>query len=141
MFGCGVALLLAGAACGAPGPPAARSGEQIYRQNCYACHALEPGRNTAAGPTLHNIVGRAVAAERGFNYSPAMRRLAGREGRWTPDLLDRFLAEPEATVPGTEMGFEGLGDPADRHALIEWLREQHVSNRRSDLEPAPTTSG
>ena len=63
LFACGAALLLAGAACGSPGPPAGRSGEQIYRQYCYACHALEAGRNTAAGPTLHNIVGRGVAAE------------------------------------------------------------------------------
>jgi len=137
LFGCGAALLIAGAACGSPGPPPGRYGEQIYRQNCYACHALEAGRNTAAGPTLHGIVGRGVAAETGFNYSPALRRLAGREGRWTPELLDRFLAEPETAVPGTEMGFEGLGDPADRHALIEWLRE----NQASALEPTPTTSG
>ena len=125
LFGCGAALLVAGAACGSPGPPPGRYGEQIYRQNCYACHALEAGRNTAAGPSLHDIVGRPVAAEHSFNYSPAMRRLAGREERWTPELLDRFLAEPETAVPGTEMGFEGLGDPIERRALIGWLRERN----------------
>ena len=131
LFGCGAALLLAGAACGAPGPPASRTGEQVYRQNCYACHALEAGRNTAAGPTLHGIVGRGVAAETAFNYSPAMRRLAGREARWTPEMLDQFLAEPEAAVPGTEMGFEGLSDPAERRALISWLGERHPSSDRA----------
>ena len=124
LFGCGAALLLAGAACGMTGPPAGRSGEQLYRRHCYACHALEPGANTAAGPTLHDIVGRAVAVENEFNYSPALRRLAGRQGRWTPELLDRFLAEPEVAVPGTEMGFEGLPDPAARRALIDWLGRQ-----------------
>ena len=129
LIGGGAVLLLAGAACGMPGPPAGRSGEQIYRQNCYACHALEAGRNTAAGPTLHGIVGRAVAAEGSFNYSPALRRLAGRQERWTPELLDRFLAEPEAAVPGTEMGFEGLGNPAERRALIDWLSARSESNQ------------
>jgi cytochrome c len=116
---------LAFVACTAPAPsePAAADlalGERAYRQ-CYACHALEPGRNTPAGPTLHNVVGRAIAAESGFNYSPALRRLAAGHPRWTPELLDRFLANPEAVAPGTEMGFPGLDDPAERRALIIWL--------------------
>jgi cytochrome c2 len=88
---------------------------------CVACHALEPGRNSPAGPTLHAIVGRPVASLPGFNYSPALRRFARRNPRWTPDLLDRFLANPEALVPGTEMGFLGLADPARRRALITWF--------------------
>ncbi len=95
---------------------------------CVACHALEPGRNTPAGPTLHGIVGRRVAALRGFNYSPALRRFAVRNPRWTPQLLDRFLADPEAVVPGTEMGFTGIGDPARRRALVAWL----AARRRRD---------
>jgi len=88
---------------------------------CAACHALEPGRDTPAGPTLYRIVGRPVASLPGFNYSPAMRRFAARNPRWTPALLDRFLAEPEAVVPGTEMGYIGMRDPDRRRALIAWL--------------------
>jgi cytochrome c len=124
------AAMAAAAACAAPAPPengpaiasAAELalGERIYRQ-CYACHALEPGRNTPAGPTLHAVVGRAVAAEPGFNYSPALRRLAQAEGRWTSDLLDRFLTDPAAVAPGTEMGYPGLADAAERRAVIAWL--------------------
>ena len=88
---------------------------------CVACHALEPGRNTPAGPTLHGMVGRPVASIRGFNYSPALRRFAARNPRWTPQLLDRFLADPESVVPGTEMGYVGMRDPARRRTLIVWL--------------------
>ena len=88
---------------------------------CAACHAMEPGRNSPAGPTLHGIVGRPVAAERGFNYSPALRRFAAGNPRWTRELLDRFLADPEGLVPGTEMGFVGMSDAARRRALIDWL--------------------
>jgi len=88
---------------------------------CVACHALEPGRNSPAGPTLHRIVGRPVAAERGFNYSPALQQFATRNPRWTRELLDRFIADPEGLVPGTEMGFVGMHDPARRRALISWL--------------------
>ena len=104
-----MSLLLAAALAAAPYAP------------CAACHALEPGRNSPAGPTLHAIVGRRVASLPGFNYSPALRRFAARNPRWTRALLDRFLADPEALVPGTEMGFIGMRDPDRRRALIAWL--------------------
>lgn len=112
-------------ACAAPAPlePAASQlalGERLYRQ-CSACHALEPGRNTPAGPTLHAIVGRTVAAEADFNYSPTLRRLATQHERWTPELLDRFIADPAAVAPGNEMAFPGFRDPAQRRTLIAWL--------------------
>ena len=122
------ALTGAAAACAAPASDAAASGqaadsargERLYRQ-CYACHALEPGRNTPAGPTLHEVVDRPIAGEAGFNYSPALRRLAQQHGRWTAELLDRFLADPAAVAPGTEMGYPGLDSADDRRALIAWL--------------------
>jgi cytochrome c len=128
------AVALAGlAACAAAAPPDAPAqppsastlalGEQVYRR-CYACHALEPGRNTPAGPTLHDIVGKPIAAESGYNYSPALRRFAEHNGRWFPSLLDHFLADPQAAAPGTEMGFPGIDDPAERQALIAWLESR-----------------
>ena len=68
---------------------------------------------------------RLIAGEPGFNYSPALRRLAAREGRWTPELLDRFLTDPETIAPGTEMGFLGMRDAQERQALITWLGARH----------------
>ena len=114
--------LLAGAAALLP-PAAPPRGERLYRQ-CFACHALEPGRDTPAGPSLHAVVGGPIAARPGFDYSPALRGFAARHRVWTPALLDRFLADPEALVPGTEMGFVGLDDPRQRAALVSWLDAQ-----------------
>lgn len=104
-------------------PPAgdAERGERLFGR-CVACHSLVPGDNNPAGPTLHAIVGRPVAAEPDFNYSPALRGFARRHPRWTPGLVDRFLADPEATVPGTEMGLIGIADPRDRRDLVAFLR-------------------
>ena len=116
------ALLLAGAAATQPRAPVP-AGERLFRQ-CSACHALEPDQDTPAGPTLHRVVGRRIAARSGFDYSPAMRRIAARHRRWTPRLLDRFLADPARFAPGTEMGFVGLRDAAERRALIDWLRRR-----------------
>ena len=101
-----------------PGP--ADPGERAFLK-CYSCHSLEPGRNDLGGPTLHGIVGRPIAAQQGFDYSPALEALAGREPRWTRALLDRFAADPEAVAPGTSMTFNGIGDPDERAALIRYL--------------------
>jgi mono/diheme cytochrome c family protein len=52
----GPALLLLGLACGeGPGPgerPPGARGETVYRSNCIACHALDPGQKGAIGPAL-----------------------------------------------------------------------------------------
>jgi cytochrome c len=101
-------------------PPEAPDGARLYRR-CIACHALEPGRNSPSGPTLFNIVGRPVAAEPGFRYSPALSAHSRRHPRWTEAELDRFLADPLSVVPGTDMSFQGIDDPAQRRALIRWL--------------------
>lgn len=100
--------------------PALPEGERLFRR-CIACHALEPGRNTPAGPTLHNVVGRPVAAQPGFRYSPALRAHARTRPRWTEAELDRFLADPLAAIPGTDMGFQGMTDRRERLVLIRWL--------------------
>ncbi len=120
LIGGAIGMALVGATLAAASPSAPARGELIYRR-CYACHALEPDRNTPAGPTLHDIVGRPIAAQRGFDYSPALRRLAARHRLWTRELLGRFLADPEAVAPGTEMGFIGMHDSGERRALIDWL--------------------
>ena len=117
------ATTLAVAAAADSSPGALSAGERAFAR-CVACHALEAAADTPAGPTLHGLGGRRIAGRRGFDYSPAMRRFASRHGRWTPELLERFLEDPEAVVPGTEMSFEGISDSAERRALINWLRRR-----------------
>lgn len=111
------AAAIAAAAIAAPKPNA---GERAY-QKCYSCHAIEADRNDLAGPSLHGIVGRPVAAVQGFDYSPAMKRFARQHPRWTTGLLDRYAADPEALVPGTSMSFHGMSDPTERRALLDYL--------------------
>lgn len=109
------------AAGATPGPPPPTAGERAF-QKCYSCHSLEPGRNDLEGPTLHRIVGRPVAAEAGFNYSPALRALGRDRPQWTEDLLDRFIADPEAVAPKTSMAFAGIRDADERAALLDYLK-------------------
>ncbi len=85
---------------------------------CAACHTLQEGGQTVIGPNLWNVVGRDMAEIQGFNYSDAM---AAREGAWTFEELDTFLASPMTVVTGTTMAFAGVPDAGERADLIAFL--------------------
>jgi cytochrome c len=116
-------VLFEAAACAQAAPPggtALTAGERAY-QKCYSCHSLEGPDPSTQGPSLKGIVGRPVAAEPGFAYSPAMRAYAVSQPRWTREALDAFIADPQAVAPGNEMGFFGIANAEERRALIEFL--------------------
>ena len=126
-------LLLA--TCAPDGTTSSReqlAGERAY-QKCYSCHALEPRKNDLTGPSLHRIVGRSVAAEPGYDYSPALTRFAKANPRWTEALLDRFVRDPESLVPETSMNFHGIDDPAERAALIAYLSQTQTKASATSL--------
>ena len=56
-----------------------------------------------------------------FVYSPPLRRA---DFVWTPELLDKFLAEPQAPpFRGNRMPFAGMPDAQARADLIAYLKE------------------
>lgn len=89
---------------------------------CNACHSAEPGGAARIGPNLWNVVGREVASVAGFDYSAPLRAIGG---HWTPELLDRFLADPSGLAPGTRMGLTGIADAGVRAQLIAYLDTLH----------------
>jgi cytochrome c len=103
------ALLLAALATGDP-----QAGEAIYPR-CAACHALAYDR---VGPRHCGVIGRPAGSVAGFEYSPAMKRS---KLTWTRESLERFLADPVGTVPGTTMTYAGLPDAKERADLIAFL--------------------
>lgn len=90
---------------------------------CRACHSLDPDQVPMAGPNLHGLLDRRVGADPAFDYSPALQHAKAKGQRWTRALLDRFLADPQATFPGTWMTPQGLASAAERDALIEFLSD------------------
>lgn len=109
----GATLQPVGAA--APGP----SGETLFRQRCQSCHSVTQGRNSPLGPSLIGVAGRKAAATP-FNYS---RALKASNLTWNRATLDRFLAAPTRTVPGTRMVI-AVSDGAQRAALISYLESR-----------------
>lgn len=89
-------------------------GKRVYAK-CAICHSRDMGAPAVAGPNLHGVLGRLAGTAPGFTYSRALR---GFDRRWTREELDRFLAAPTTTVPGTTMAFAGLRNAADRAAVI-----------------------
>ncbi len=94
----------------------AEHGKAVFSQ-CGICHAVEPGK-PKLGPSMFGVVGRHAASVPGFAYSTAMKAY---DVTWTPETLDRYLAAPMKTVPGTRMAFAGLSDEKNRQDVIAYL--------------------
>jgi len=92
---------------------------QREANKCKACHDLTKAQARKVGPPLWNSVMNDKAHTQGFSYSSAMQ---GAEGKWTYEDLNRFLADPKGTVPGTKMVFVGIKDDQARANLIAYLR-------------------
>ncbi|MHA6346980.1 c-type cytochrome [Roseivivax sp. CAU 1761] len=89
-----------------------------FNNHCRTCHSRDEGDNRL-GPNLHDIIGRPAGAAEGYQYSSAM---AGAGFEWDEDSLDRFIADPDAVVPGHNMKpYSGISEPEIRVAIIAAL--------------------
>ncbi|MGQ0835292.1 MAG: c-type cytochrome [Gammaproteobacteria bacterium] len=98
----------------------AGSGELKFNNFCRTCHSLREGDNRL-GPSLHGIIGRKAGSSPGYaSYSQAM---AESGIVWDEATLDRFLANPDAVMPGNNMKpFSRIPEPAVRKEIIEHLK-------------------
>ena len=104
-------LSFAGLAC-AEGDAA--RGEQAWKKNCTECHTVD---KDDTGPRHAGVVGRRAGSVPGFDYSAALKASTL---VWDADLLDRWIAKPDAVVPGQAMDFK-MGDAAMRADIIAYL--------------------
>ena len=117
-----VLAFMAGMPVAAGGTPQGdpKAGEAIYAR-CLACHALAYDRT---GPRHCGLFGRRAGSVKDFAYSQAMRRA---RIVWNDKTLNRFLANPLKTVPGTTMGYAGIPDKQERADLIAYLKQANES--------------
>jgi cytochrome c len=94
---------------------------------CGICHTWTKGAGTRVGPNLYGVIGRDIARDPGFSYSPALQQ---KGGRWSFDAIYDWIGDPNEWVPGNnmaKMGFAGLKDPQQRANLIAFLSKQSDS--------------
>ena len=114
---CGSLVLTTGALHAQPAGDATK-GEASFNDVCTQCHTIG---GVAAGPDLAGVVGRKAGASPGYPYTDAMKASGF---TWTPANLERFLASPQTTVPGTAMTGVSVSSAADRANIVAYLATQ-----------------
>ena len=97
------------------GKPDPALGEKLFAAQCSGCHELNSAR---IGPPLATVFGRVAGTVPGYPYSQA---LAKSGITWTEATLDKWLAGPQADVPGALMPM-AVANPVARRDIIAWLR-------------------
>lgn len=93
----------------------AKRGEQLYAQKCKACHSVD---ENSTGPRHRGVFGRRAGTLDDYRYSLA---LEDQDFDWNDEMLDAWLADPSAVVPGNLMGMV-VSDAQDRQDLIAYLK-------------------
>ncbi|MGH7153078.1 MAG: cytochrome c oxidase assembly protein [Acetobacteraceae bacterium] len=101
-------------------PPDPAAGRELFTTVCAECHTLDHNK---VGPALGGLIGRQAGTVPGYPYSEA---LAHADFTWTAATLDKWLAGPQAFVPGTQMPYS-LPDPVRRHDIIAYLETLKAS--------------
>ncbi len=99
----------------------AKKGAKVAKK-CFACHSFDKGGKNKVGPNLYAIVGKNIGTTKGFKYSSAMVKYAGKTGSWKYANLMAFLKKPKSVVKKTKMAFAGLKKEKDLANLIAYLR-------------------
>jgi len=112
-------LVLVSATAMAQSGNAAR-GERFFNQQCKACHAVEQGAASPAGPNLHGLIGRKAGTAAGYSYSDAMAKSGI---VWDDKSLADYLKDPKGKVAGTKMAYAGIKQQAQLDDVIAYLQK------------------
>lgn len=110
-------LIILGLAAPAAAAGSAARGKEVF-QRCALCHSLAEGEN-GVGPSLHGLFGRKAGTAPDYNFSKAMRNSGI---VWNEAALKKFLADPQAAVPGTKMETGAVDNPQAFDDLLAYLK-------------------
>ncbi len=93
---------------------------QLFIKNCAACHSVQKGdKALRAGPNLWGVVGRKAATQSDYTmYSAALKKSGI---TWNEEILDKWLTNAGALVPGTNMYYM-QADASVRKTIIGYLK-------------------
>jgi len=100
----------------------ASHGKDVFERRCTGCHSLDQNRE---GPRLRGVFGRTSGSIPDFGYSSAIKNA---HIEWDEETLERWLADPDALVPGNNMEFH-VAKPQERIDLVRFLKE--IADKRT----------
>jgi len=115
--------LVAACALAALAPFAAQAAdddlELAFNDHCRECHSFLKDDNRL-GPSLYGVVGRKAGTEPGYAYTQSLKDSGL---TWDPATLDKWIADPDAVIPGNGMSppYSGVADAAIRKKIIAFL--------------------
>jgi cytochrome c len=89
-----------------------------FIKSCSVCHSADPAAAPRQGPNLFGVIGRKSGSVPGYSYSPA---LAASGFVWTEKVLDSWIENAKAIVPGNNMPYR-QADPKKRILIVEYLK-------------------
>jgi cytochrome c len=107
-------------------------GAAVFKAQCSACHLQKPtDTSPPIGPQLNGVVGRKAGSWDHFKYTDAMRKAGF---TWNAKLLDQYLENPYAVVPGAAMG---LLVPVEKNRVdvITYLATNPEELKQKDRAP------
>ena len=105
----------------APGASPGPAPDVLFRNQCGTCHTISAKEGVRQGPPLGGVFGRKAGIAPEFKYSAGFAKA---DFTWDAPRLDAWLTSPQAVIPGTIMAYR-QANPATRHSIIDWLKEQH----------------
>lgn len=107
-------------------------GKALYEARCGGCHAIA---ENGPGPRHQGLFGCRAGTQSGYTYSEALRASGI---VWNDAKLDRWLADPNALVPGNAMVVQLAPLATERADLIAFLRTATQGPRTCRRSNAPT---
>jgi cytochrome c len=96
------------------------AGQIAFNNACRTCHTVREGDNRL-GPSLYRVIGRKAGSLPNYNYSESTKKA---DIVWDRNNLDRFVANPDAVVPGNNMKpYGGIASAEERAKIIEYLEK------------------
>jgi len=105
-------------------------GERQFQRKCSVCHTLVKDGRNRAGPTLFGIFGRKAGTLPGYPYSDGLLKS---DIVWNEETIGRLFDHgPDVVTPGTKMPIQRLKSPAERDALIAFLKAATAPENAGD---------
>ena len=101
-------------------PELIERGAKVFKYRCAACHSLDTSKSQFFGPHLANLIDRPLGQVEGYQFPEYLNDY--NHIVWDEATLAQWIETPQQMIPDMCMPYMGLPNPADREALLTYLK-------------------